>query len=66
MFRLSQLSPDSVNVHDPLRRVVVSKNLCVEFTNPVCFLLCELIAGDERTDLLREAVVGFLESFCLC
>ena len=60
MFRLMQLAADAVDIHDALRRIVVSEDLRIEFAEPLRFLLRQGVLHDELIDLRKEAVVRFL------
>ena len=60
MLRLVQLAPDAVDVHDALRRVVMSEDLGVELAEPLRLLLGQGVLHNKLVDLGEQAVVSLL------
>lgn len=60
MLGLGQLSPYSIDVHDPLRGVVVPQNLGVDLAELLHLVLRELFPGNKRLVLIVELVIRIL------
>jgi hypothetical protein len=66
LFRLCQLAPDTVEVYDALRGVVVGQYFGVELAESVGFTLSELVSRCQNPNFVDEFVVCFSISLSVC
>lgn len=60
LFRVIQLSPNPVDIQDPLRGVVMAENLGVELAETFCLVFRQRVSVDKHPDLLNELIVRLL------
>lgn len=66
MFRFPQFLAYAVDVHDPLRGVVVPQDLCVEFADTLRLALCDLVTNKEPVHFIAKLLVRFPVSLGVC
>ena len=66
MFCVRQLLADAVDVHDPLRGVVVPQDLGVELADALRLALCDLVADEESVHFVAQLLVRLPVSLGVC